>query len=66
MAQATVDWRKVINSLKGYGFTLEQIGKEVGACRRTIMNWREGDCEPSYSRGAKLLSVFETVVRTTR
>ena len=66
MDRTKVDWRVVINTLKRYGFTAEQLSQEVGTTRRTIMYWREGSCEPSYSRGAKLLSVYETVVRTTR
>ena len=60
-----VDWRAVINRLRYYGYTMEQIGQQVGACRRTIINWREGDCEPSYSRGVRLLSVFQSVVKST-
>lgn len=65
MATTEVDWRKIINGLKRHGFTLDQVGMEIGVTRRTVHNWREGFCEPSYTKGAKLLSVFSSVVKST-
>lgn len=60
----TVDWRRIINDLKRVGMTLEQQAREVGVCRRTIIHWREEEHEPTYSRGAKLLSIYHTVYRS--
>jgi lambda repressor-like predicted transcriptional regulator len=65
MERTQIDWAIIICRLQGHGFSLEQIAAEAGACRRTICYWRDGYCEPSYSKGARLLSVFETVVKST-
>ncbi len=61
----TVDWRVVINELHRAGLTYTQQAREISVCKRTIVNWREGYSEPPFSLGAKLLDIYQTVVRST-
>jgi DNA-binding XRE family transcriptional regulator len=65
MITPRIDWFRVITDLQRAGMTHGQQAKEVGVSRRTIANWQQGLCEPSYSRGAGLLEIHRSVARST-
>jgi DNA-binding transcriptional MerR regulator len=60
-----VDWAHIICRLRSAGLNLEQQALEIGVSARTLKYWQAGDVVPSYPNGAKLLSIFETVYRST-
>lgn len=62
---STVDWFSVITKLQREGLGHGQLAKEVGVSRRTIGNWAQQISEPTYSRGAALLEIFNSVVKST-
>jgi len=65
MSTVRIDWFRIITDLQQAGMTHGQQAKEVGVTRRTITNWRNCICEPPYSRGAALLEVHRSVIRST-
>lgn len=65
MADDRVDWFRVIADLQRAGMPHAQIAKEVDVSRMTISNWQVGITEPKYSKGAKLLMVYRSVVGST-
>lgn len=60
-----VDWFRVIVQLQRAGLSQRQIAKEIEVSPRTIRNYQQAICEPSYSKGAALLEIHKSVIRST-
>jgi hypothetical protein len=56
--RARVDWRAVLDDLKGAGVSGYRLADIMGLDWPTIRHWRDGG-EPSHSRGMALLEVHE-------
>lgn len=60
-----VDWFRVVSDLQRAGMSHWQQARECGASRRSVGNWQTGVCEPSFSKGYRLLDTYKSVFGST-
>ena len=65
MDPTEVDWPFLICRLNAAGLTKEQLARELQVSPRSIYRWFNGEYEPLYSAGAKLVSIYQTVYKST-
>ena len=60
----TMDWQRVVASLRGAGLMNKEVAKKIGVSPQTVSNLLCGATrEPCYSVGVKLLELREKHAR---
>ena len=53
-----VDWWQIITDICRIGHTHASIGISIGAAKSTVNGWRNGDCEPRFEEGDRLIGLW--------
>lgn len=51
------DFPKMITELQDCGFTITRIAYKCDVDRKTLRNWRDGECEPDYSKAIIIIGL---------
>jgi transposase len=55
-----VDFGALLDDLKASGMTYREAAKRVGVTHTTIWLWKHRRCEPQYSAGETLVTLWAT------